>query len=110
MEIAMTGANRPGHGRDVDAKLDRRRPGRIENASPELIMLMRHPVPPGNEAALLADIPATELSELVREPGAFDMAAERDNLAAAKGVMTGIVFSLVFWLGCFLVMRLLVPG
>jgi hypothetical protein len=58
---------------------DRRRSGRLEDVSPELIPLLRNP------AAI--EIPPDE-----------PLALERDELGAAKGIVVGVLLVIPFWL------------
>ena len=86
---------------------DRRRPGRIEDANPELIPLLRQPVPLGIEAALLGENATLLLPDRVRHAPHHLHQEQHDDLRAARGVMTGFAISLGFWLLCFLAMGLL---
>lgn len=71
---------------------DRRRPGRSAAFSPSLIQLLRKPLPEGEDAAALR---AEEtLSEtIVRD----EIEDGTDDLAPARGVLTGLLLSAPLW-------------
>ena len=76
---------------------ERRRPGRIENVSEELLPLLR------GAAELEIKEDATERERIAL---AFD-ADEADQLRGAKGIFAGALIGLAFWLGCFTVVAVL---
>jgi len=73
--------------------VDRRRPGRVQNVSPELLPLLRKPVPD-----------AAEVEALLLEPSADPQAAPElgidvDNpLAPARGLLAAVALSVPMWL------------
>ncbi len=82
---------------------DRRRPGRLADASPELLPLLRQPASLGIEAARLGENTTLLLPERILHRLHDEQNAD-DNLRAARGVLTGFAISLGFWLLCFAAM------
>jgi len=72
-------------------RLERRRAGRIEQISPNLIPLLRNPVPEG------------EVARLLREEAAFDAPLDVDfqeespALAPARGIIAAALISIPLW-------------
>ncbi len=87
-------------GADLDSALERRRPGRNDSASPELIPLLRHPAAVAEHAAFL-------LPERILKHRLLAEHEDADDLRAARGVMAALAISLGFWVLCFLAMGLL---
>ena len=79
---------------------ERRRPGRMDRVSDELIPLLR------SSGALNLAHDADGLEPI---PLIFD-ADETDQLRGVKGVMMGAVIGLTFWLGAFGVVRYMLGG
>jgi len=112
----MVQSAQPGQGGDDNTLIDRRRPGRVEAIHPELIPLLRHPLPTGSEAdALRAETPPLEamsaepsLPERILRHQLGDVTEEPDDLRAATGVLVAIAISIGFWVACYTAMGLLV--
>lgn len=64
----------------AETATDRRRPGRMEDASPSLVPLLRNPI--------AIEIPPDE------RPGTDYV---RDELGAAKGIAVGLLLVVPFW-------------
>lgn len=62
---------------------DRRRPGRIANASPQLIQVLRSPATIGPELAVFAPAPVSD--------------DEEDDLRSARGILAGAATSMLVW-------------
>ena len=60
----------------------RRRPGRIDQVSPNLIPLLRNP-------------PTADIPELL--PGEVDLPPLEDEMAPATGIMFGLALSIPIW-------------
>lgn len=97
---------------DVRAALleaqDRRRPGRLESVSENLIPLLRKPLPEeGEAAALLAgdSDPVAGWDAMLAADGLLP--DQNDELSAARGVLAGLVLSLPLWGGIFAVVYLI---
>jgi len=67
--------------------VERRRPGRVEFTNPHVLALLRDPTAgdPGTSA---------EISEQLEDLGTSE---DDDNLAPAKGILTGLLLALPFW-------------
>jgi hypothetical protein len=70
-----------------DTFIERRRPGRLEYNSPQLIEMMRAPTKLDPATSVDISIPLQNL-------GTED---DGDNLATAKGILTGVVLALPLW-------------
>jgi hypothetical protein len=64
--------------------VERRRPGRIEFTNPHVVALLR-------DAAGIEPAESAELS------GPVEDLDDRDNLAPAKGILTGLLLALPLW-------------
>jgi hypothetical protein len=73
---------------DSPTFVDRRRPGRVEYSSPQLIEMMRGQTRLDPAASLNTCIPFENLGI------ASD---DSDNLSAARGILTGVVLALPLW-------------
>lgn len=71
---------------------ERRRPGRVNSVSPTLVSLLRRPLPDSPEAVSLIDDDGLEDA-----PSAAADQNRRHDLAAAQGVLVGLVLSLPLW-------------
>ena len=81
---------------------DRRRPGRIDNVSPELLPLMRR----SDLAAAGRSIAAEP--ELIESAGqSEELDPEGDAAAPARGIVFGLVLSVPIWAGIWLLLRCL---
>ncbi len=67
---------------------DRRRPGRVEYNNQHVIAMMRDPT--ALDPATLADVS-------VPFDNSGDESDESDNLAPARGILTGLLLALPFW-------------
>jgi len=67
--------------------VERRRPGRVEFINPHVIALLRNPTTGDPDTS-------AEFSESVEDLGTSE---DNDNLAPAKGILTGVLLALPFW-------------
>jgi hypothetical protein len=73
---------------DPPTFVERRRPGRVEYSSPQLIEMMRGETRLDPSASLTTCIPFENLGS------ASD---DGDNLSAARGILTGVLLALPLW-------------
>lgn len=72
----------------TDTVIERRRPGRVEYSDPQLIKLLR--------GSTRLD-PVTSVDICVPFENLGTESDDRDNLAPAKGILTGLVLALPLW-------------
>jgi hypothetical protein len=69
----------PSQAAETPLRIERRRPGRLENVSPELIPILRSNRP------------------LPEFPGQPDVPDHTDDLSSARGVLVGMAISIPIW-------------
>lgn len=73
--------------------VDRRRPGRMRDVSPELLPLLRSPTAPVTEPLPETETPsAVEVADRIEESSFVE-----DDLGAAKAIMFASIMAMPFW-------------